>query len=242
MTTACAPPVTVGPYFRSSSSTSPSFPDVTSANTAALLGCRCFRVPSRRGRIMKLYVGNLSYDTTEDVLRSVEALERAVSGARGLESGSLRMGSIDAASIYVLPELYQEFHERYPGVTMEIVVDDSRALLEALGRGETELATTALPVEDAALVAREIYRDREADSMIATRPAQDRGVDADQSSLRINKRAAGVSGIYGRIGLYEILIIKTQMAPPRGADHSHGHGLTHAKGISNGQDDIANLD
>lgn len=119
------------------------------------------RLFHRRGRrLVPTEMGCLLARHAEDVLRSVEVLERAVSGARGLESGSLRMGSIDAASIYVLPELYQEFHERYPGVTMEIVVGDSRALLDALGRGETELATTTLPVEDAAFVAREIYREQ----------------------------------------------------------------------------------
>lgn len=83
-----------------------------------------------------------------------------MAGARSLESGSLRMGNIDAASIYVLPGLYQEFHERYPGVTIEIVVGDTRELLDALARGEVELATVTLPVEERGLEAREIYRER----------------------------------------------------------------------------------
>jgi len=115
----------------------------------------------RRGRRMvPTEMGRILTGHAEDVLRSLDALEGAVAGARGLESGHLRMGNIDAASIYVLPEVYHEFHERYPGVTMEIVVGDTRALLDALGHGDVELATTTLPIDDESLVANEIYHER----------------------------------------------------------------------------------
>jgi DNA-binding transcriptional LysR family regulator len=113
----------------------------------------------RSRRMIPTEMGRILTGHAEEVLRSLDALEGAVAGVRGLESGRLRMGNIDAASIYVLPEVYREFHERYPGVTMEIVVGDTRQLLDALARGDVELATTKLPIDDGSLMANEIYRE-----------------------------------------------------------------------------------
>jgi len=115
---------------------------------------------ARRGRrLVPTEMGEMVARHAADVLRSLEGLEKAVAGVRGLETGSLRMGGIDAASIYVLPDLYQEFHARYPGVSIEITVGDTRELLRALRSGGVELATTTLPVDDAALHSAEIYRE-----------------------------------------------------------------------------------
>ena len=95
----------------------------------------------------------------EDVVARADALEAAIDAMRGLDGGTLRVGNIDAASIYVLPDVYRAFRERHPAVRIEIRVDDSRHLLEALRRGDVELATTTLPVDDADLVVREIHRE-----------------------------------------------------------------------------------
>jgi len=96
----------------------------------------------------------------EQVVAAMDAFEAYVAGALGLQSGHLRVGNIDAASVYVLPETYREFHQMYPGVTVEIMVGDSRELLAALHRGDVEIATTTLPVDDPAVEATEIYRER----------------------------------------------------------------------------------
>jgi len=108
-------------------------------------------VPTEAGRVLAAHA--------EAVVRRMDLLEAEMSGLRGLERGSLRVGNIDAASVYVLPDLYHEFHERYPGVTLEITVGDTRELLDALRRGNVELATTTLPVDAAGFEVFEIYRE-----------------------------------------------------------------------------------
>ena len=69
------------------------------------------------------------------------------------------MGNIDAASVYVLPAVYRSFHDRYPGIKIEIIVGDTARLLDALRRGDIELATTTMPIETADFEELPIYRD-----------------------------------------------------------------------------------
>jgi DNA-binding transcriptional LysR family regulator len=113
----------------------------------------------RARRVAPTQAGRLLAEHAEAVIRRLEELEAAVSGLKGLESGFLRMGNIDAASVYVLPGVYRSFHRRYPGVKIEITVGDTAQLLQALRRREVELATTVLPIDTGEFDVFPIYRD-----------------------------------------------------------------------------------
>jgi len=115
----------------------------------------------RRGRRMVLTpAGDHLARGVESVLAQMDALDASLARFKGLETGTLKMGNIDAASIYVLPEVYRAFHTRYPGVQIEIIVGDTQTLLEALARGGIELATTTLPIGERNLETRPFYRER----------------------------------------------------------------------------------
>ena len=114
----------------------------------------------RRGRrVAPTQAGRMVAEHAEAVIRGVDTLRGAVAGLKGLESGFLRMANIDAASVYVLPDVYRSFHQKYPGVKIEIMVGDTARLLEALRRGEVELASTVLPVDPDDFDILPIYRD-----------------------------------------------------------------------------------
>jgi DNA-binding transcriptional LysR family regulator len=114
----------------------------------------------RRGRTVRpTQAGRLVAEHADVIVGRIKALENAMSGLKGLESGFLRMGNIDAASVYVLPGVYRSFHKKYPGVKIEIIVGDTARLTEALGRGEVELATTTLPIDTGEFDILPIYRD-----------------------------------------------------------------------------------
>src|SRR5688572_24020698 len=109
----------------------------------------------RRGRkLAPTEAGLVLAARAEDILRSLDALDAELRGLDQLEHGHLRLGSTDAASVYVLPEVYRSFHRTYPGVRIDITVGDTRHLLDALASGRIELATATLPVEGAGLVVR----------------------------------------------------------------------------------------
>ncbi len=114
----------------------------------------------RRGRrLVPTDAGTALVARAEAVIRSLDALESEMHGFRDLESGTLRVGNTDAASVYVLPDVYREFHRRYPGVRVEIVVGDTQRLLDTLAARRIEIATATLPVDERDRVVRPIYRD-----------------------------------------------------------------------------------
>lgn len=114
----------------------------------------------RRGRrLVPTEVGRHLSAQAEDILRRVAALEESVRGLRSLERGRLALGTIDAASAYVLPEIYRDFHRRHPGVRVEIRVDDTTHLITALRAGDIELATTTMPGSAEGLTVEPIYRE-----------------------------------------------------------------------------------
>ena len=55
-------------------------------------------------------------------------------------AGTLRVGMIDAASLYVLPETVRSFRTNYPDVHLTLVVDRSAMLLDQLKRFELDIA------------------------------------------------------------------------------------------------------
>jgi DNA-binding transcriptional LysR family regulator len=108
--------------------------------------------PTQAGRVLAAHAA--------EILGRVEALERSLGGLKGLESGSLRMGTIDAASVYVLPDVFRAFHRRHPGVRIEVVIGDSAHLLALLRSGRVELASATLPVDGEDVEARAIHREQ----------------------------------------------------------------------------------
>lgn len=102
----------------------------------------------RRGRrLVPTPTGRVLAGHAEEVVRRLDALVASMQEIRGLEAGRLRLGNTDAAAIYILPELYTDFHRQHPGVRVEVVVSDTTRLLAALDAGEIELATATMPVE-----------------------------------------------------------------------------------------------
>lgn len=114
----------------------------------------------RRGRRLAPTAAGLALAArAEEVVGALDALDAELRGLNQLEHGHLRMGNTDAASVYVLPEVYRAFHRAYPGVRIDITIGDTRHLLDALAAARIELATATLPVEGAGLVVRPIYRE-----------------------------------------------------------------------------------
>jgi DNA-binding transcriptional LysR family regulator len=114
----------------------------------------------RRGRkLVPTPAGLALAARAEEIVAALDTLDAELRGLNQLEHGHLRMGNTDAASVYVLPEVYRAFHRAYPGVRIEITIGDTRHLLEALASARIELATVTLPVEGAGVTVRPIYRE-----------------------------------------------------------------------------------
>lgn len=72
-------------------------------------------------------------------------------------SGKVRIGIPDDYLLIFLPQLFQQFAERHPEVTTEVICDTSEVLLRRLGQGALDLAIAAVrePEDDAIVLRRE---------------------------------------------------------------------------------------
>src|SRR5689334_16393265 len=91
-------------------------------------------------------------------------------------------------------------------------------------------------------VFREIHRNGKADSLIASGPAENRRIDANQFALGVDQCTTGVSGIDGSVGLNKIFVLlDSQTATTGCADDAHRDSLADSERVSDGQHDVADL-
>lgn len=74
-------------------------------------------------------------------------LRREIADLGELRSGRLAIGTIDAASIYVLPDVFARYGERYPGIDVHLEIAATAPLLASLRAGRIDLAVGSLPLE-----------------------------------------------------------------------------------------------
>ncbi len=79
------------------------------------------------------------------LLSQSEELTQRLEARRRGEAGVLRVGTIDAVSLYVLPGAVRAFRRRHPEVELRLTVDASAALLERLASFELDLAYVVGP-------------------------------------------------------------------------------------------------
>lgn len=103
----------------------------------------------RRSRRLELTeAGRRTASFAEEVLGHAEALDRWLAAYRAGRAGSLRVGMIDAASLYVLPAAVRQFRDQHPDVKLQLTVDRTANLLDQLRRSDLDLAFVVGPVPE----------------------------------------------------------------------------------------------
>jgi DNA-binding transcriptional LysR family regulator len=102
----------------------------------------------RRGRLRVLTEsGREVARFASDVLgRAAELQDWLAARDRG-DAGTLRVGMIDAGSLYVLPETIRRFREEHPSVRLQLLVDNSASLLARLDAFDLDVAFVVGPVD-----------------------------------------------------------------------------------------------
>ena len=121
------------------------------------LGQRLFE---RQGRQIQLTrAGEILYAHSRKIFQQVHEAEGILKDLKSLRTGSLSLGTVDVISIYVLPQIFQQFHRMFPRVEISIQVGDSASLTRGVLEGDFDLGFITLPVEEKNLVALPIYND-----------------------------------------------------------------------------------
>lgn len=122
------------------------------------LGVQLFNRDSRHveltaeGRMLMNYALQI-----EDLLEEVgEKLQRRALGP----GDGFRFGAIDAAVIYLLPEILKAYMREHPGVELSAQVAPSRYLVDDLLMNRSEFALISLPYEHPKIDTISLYRDR----------------------------------------------------------------------------------
>ena len=123
------------------------------------LGTTLFEVVSREVRFTSVGRKVLDYARRMSALEKEMAGE--ISGITGLTSGEVSIGTIDAASIYILPAVYSSFRRKYPGIELSVDVSSTLPLLERMADGRLDLVVGTLSGEKRAGVREiEIFREK----------------------------------------------------------------------------------
>ena len=102
----------------------------------------------RSGRFELTGVGQHFLDFSQEVLHASGEVFQWVENFKRGSVGSLRVGMIDAASLYLIPAAVRDFRNLYPEVDLKLVVDHSANLLERLRQSDIDLAFVFGPIVD----------------------------------------------------------------------------------------------
>ncbi len=85
---------------------------------------------------------------------------RAVADQAKTPRGVLAIGANEATCLYVLPDVFEEYHRLYPAVQISIYRNFSRKILQRVEDGSIDVGIVTLPVKSASLRVHAIFRDR----------------------------------------------------------------------------------
>lgn len=114
-----------------------------------------------RGNITLTPAGEALLPLAQRILTDMETARREVQELAGMRRGRVRLGATPSLCAGLLAEALSGFHERFPGVELQVEESGSRDLIRALGNGELDLALIILPLQssDPAFVTTPILRE-----------------------------------------------------------------------------------
>jgi DNA-binding transcriptional LysR family regulator len=85
---------------------------------------------------------------------------RAVADQASTPRGTLAIGANEATCLYVLPNIFAEYHRLHPSVQISIYRNFSHKVIEKIEAGSIDVGIVTLPVKSPSLRVHPIFRDR----------------------------------------------------------------------------------
>jgi len=115
---------------------------------------------TRTGRRLALTAaGEALMPFAEQSLSAAESGRQALRALRSLGGGVATVGLLRNADYYLLSDLVDSFHRRYPDVRVRLVGQNSAEVAAAVASGELEAGLVVLPVDDDGLTVTPLMRD-----------------------------------------------------------------------------------
>jgi DNA-binding transcriptional LysR family regulator len=104
--------------------------------------------------------GETLYEYAERLVNLRNESLRAVADKASTPRGVLALGANEATCLYVLPEVFAEYHRLYPSVQISIYRNFSHKVLQKVEDGSVDVGIVTLPARSPSLKIFPIYRDR----------------------------------------------------------------------------------
>ena len=120
------------------------------ARLAASVGFALFEPDGRSRRLTP--AGEATLGFARRVLAEANRLDDEMEGRRSGQAGTIRLGLVDAAALYLLRDRLEAFQAEAPGVRLRLTVDTSGRLLDLLDHFELDLAVVIGPAPNESAV------------------------------------------------------------------------------------------
>ncbi len=119
------------------------------------------RLLDRSGKAVKLTpAGQVFYDYAVRLKSLRDESLMAVADHGHTPRGTLLVGANEATCLYVLPDVFGEYCQRYPDVQISIYRNFTYKIVEKLENGSVDVAVLSLPVTSPSLKIHPIFRDK----------------------------------------------------------------------------------
>lgn len=98
-------------------------------------------------RLALTEAGRELQETVREIFASWSRFEARIAELQGVKRGTLRLAAVTTAE-YLLPQLLGPFCDAYPGVEVELAVENRRTILERLQQDRDDLTVIMVPPED----------------------------------------------------------------------------------------------
>ncbi len=103
------------------------------------------------GKVRPTPAGEVLLPRARALLKDREEAIKAVEDFLGRLGGTLKIGASSIPGSYLLPRILAEIRAAYPALRISLAVEDTDRTLEALRRGDVELAVVGRPVREQGL-------------------------------------------------------------------------------------------
>jgi DNA-binding transcriptional LysR family regulator len=104
--------------------------------------------------------GRTLFEYAERLLTLRHESLRAVADQASTPRGTLAIGANEATCLYVLPEVFAEYHRLYPSVQISIYRNFSHKVVQKVEDGSIDVGIVTLPIKSPSLKVHSIFRDR----------------------------------------------------------------------------------
>lgn len=102
---------------------------------------------THRGMVLSAHGGKVIFDEVERALSLLNDAENRLQEMNQFATGHIRIGASDTIFQYFLTDKIVEFHDRFPGVKIELVADLTPDTIEKLKTDKIDVAFVNLPIE-----------------------------------------------------------------------------------------------